>query len=370
MDEYPIDLDGCRRRQTRLVAHMQANHIHLVLATQMENVQWLTGARFGPLFRPLAAVRADGHVTLVAPARKGRPLPEGFAVDALVPYESKTHSTLRNDQGELSAQALLDALGPVSGKVGCEGSTLPGHCQATCSVEWIDLEADFYRLRRKKEPDELRLMRKAIAATEAMYAHARQTIRPGLSELDLYSQLYAVTVAEFGEPPTYFGQDFQCNARGGPPRDRTAQAGELYILDLGTGFRGYFSDNARTLAVDGQPTDEQQQAWQAVAQVFSMVERQVKPGTSARRLFEEAQAMLDAHKPWVFNHHLGHGIGLYPHEAPHLNPHWDDVFEPGDVFAVEPGLYHESLRHGIRLEQNYLVTDHGVERLTNFSLEL
>ena len=41
------------------------------------------------------------------------------------------------------------------------------------------------------------------------------------------------------------------SARGGHPRNRTANAGELYVLDLGPAFRGYFADNCRTLAVNG-----------------------------------------------------------------------------------------------------------------------
>ena len=59
-----------------------------------------------------------------------------------------------------------------------------------------------------------------------------------------------------------------------------------------------------------------------------------------------------------------------PVMAPHLNPHWDDTFETGDTFTAEPGLYAGDLQAGIRLEQNYVVTADGVERLTNFSLEL
>ena len=38
-------------------------------------------------------------------------------------------------------------------------------------------------------------------------------------------------------------------------------------------------------------------------------------------------------------HHLGHGVGLQPHEFPHLNPNWDDTLVEGEVFTIEPGLF-------------------------------
>ena len=67
---------------------------------------------------------------------------------------------------------------------------------------------------------------------------------------------------------------------------------------------------------------------------------------------------------------LGHGIGLFPHETPHLNSDWDDTFEIGDVFTCEPGLYTPELRAGIRLENDYLVTPKGVELLSPFPMHL
>ena len=58
-----------------------------------------------------------------------------------------------------------------------------------------------------------------------------------------------------GEPLTALGNDYQCNQRGGPPRNRDAQAGELFILDLGPAYRGYYADNCRTFSVDRSPTE-------------------------------------------------------------------------------------------------------------------
>jgi Xaa-Pro dipeptidase len=61
---------------------------------------------------------------------------------------------------------------------------------------------------------------------------------------------------------------------------------------------------------------------------------------------------------------------LFPHEGPHLNPNWDDTFAVGDVFTAEPGLYGPELHAGMRIENDYVVTETGVENLCDFPLEL
>ena len=367
-DEW--DEHSCRGRQQRLLEQMQKQNLDLVILTHGASVQWLTGAWLGPLFQPAAAIDVTGQVTLVLPERK---MATPATADSRIGYEARWHSTLRNDQRAASTEALLGALRPTRGnpmhqRVAGEWSCLGPRLIDALGPQIVDIEPTLFELRRHKDPDELRLLTWAAAANQAMYTKARELVRPGINELDLYSQLQATAVRELGETLTYFGQDFQCNSRGGPPRDREARAGELYILDLGVGYRGYYSDNARTLAVDGRPTDAQQQAWQAIVDVFPLVESTVRPGVSCRALFEKVQQHLDAFQPWIFNHHLGHGVGLAPHEGPHLNPRWDDHFAEGDYFTAEPGLYHDKLRHGIRLEQNYLVTSDGVELLTDVPL--
>jgi Xaa-Pro aminopeptidase len=139
---------------------------------------------------------------------------------------------------------------------------------------------------------------------------------------------------------------------------------------LGVQVSGYFADNARTFSVDRAPTGAQRRAWADLVQVFSLVEERVKPGLPCREIFAEVKKLLDANWPGSFFHHLGHGVGLSPHERPNLNPHWDQLFQEGDFFAVEPGLYEAELRGGIRLEENYLVTAAGVKKLTSFPLDL
>jgi Xaa-Pro dipeptidase len=342
--------------------------LDLVVVTQNEHVQYLAGPRFAWVHQPAAALAADGRLTLVAPNKA----PDTAAADQVLTYQAQKHSTLRNDQRQASSEVLAGALaGKKYRRIGVEFSSFGPHLGlALGGAQHVDIEPDLYRLRRRKDPDELARLRRAIAGTGRMYVKARELMRPGITELEMFNALQSEAVQEFGEMLTGTGNDYQCRSRGGPPREgHAAQAGELYILDLGPAYRGYFADNCRTIAVT-QADSQQQEAWSHIGRVFTHVENCVKPGKSCRELFDEASQLLSAAPVGVFDHHLGHGIGLFPHEAPHLNPNWDDVFEVGDVFTVEPGLYAPELRAGMRLENDYLVTQTGVELLSDFPLEL
>jgi Xaa-Pro aminopeptidase len=340
--------------------------VDLILLTRRESVQWLTGARIPEPFETAAALDERGHVTLVLPDRQ---LEAEAAVDERVGYEAKWHSTNRDEQRAASAAAIRPKI-KIPKRAACEFEAFSPYLCLEWNVPLVEVDAIMFDLRRRKEADELRMLARANEANRAMYEHGRRIVRPGVNELDIYSELQSVAVRTLGEPLTYFGQDFQGGAKGGPPRNRQLEEGEIIILDLGVGFRGYYSDNARALAVGGEPTAVQQRAWQAVTQVFEMLQSMAKPGVHCRDLYDAAHRHLNSFAPWNFNHHLGHGVGLAPHEGPHLNPRWDDTLAEGDFIAVEPGVYHEELRAGIRLEQNYLVTENGVQLLTDWPLEL
>jgi len=367
-----LDPDDCRSRQKRLLDVLARSNADRAIFVQAANVQYLTGFRPHHLMSAAVSLDADGFCTLVAPNSE----PEQAAADRIVTYEAQWHATLRQEQarevGRTLRHALTDRATP--GRLAIEFSTCGRHVLSDeygCEVvETVDVEPELWRLRRCKDADELTMIGRAIDCSQAMYQRAREIITPGITEIEVYSQLHAAAVEVAGEPLTACGNDYQCNSPGGPPRPRRAQAGELFILDLGPAYRGYYADNCRTIAVDGSPNEAQQQAWNAIVSALETVEATVRPGVSCRGLYEEIKAQLDDYRPGWFTHHLGHAIGLFPHEGPHLNPHWDDVFEEGDVFTAEPGLYDPELKAGIRLEQNYRVTSDSVERLTSFPLDL
>src|SRR5947209_1925801 len=103
MSEFEIDLAACRGRQRRVLAEMERQRLDLVIVTQAEHVQWLAGPRFDFKFSPIAALAADGRLTLVAPSNSGKLADIVAAADEIVPYEAQWLSTLRNDQRAASS---------------------------------------------------------------------------------------------------------------------------------------------------------------------------------------------------------------------------------------------------------------------------
>ena len=347
---------------------MSDRRLGAVVVGLPHHVYYFTGHRPFWLHEAAFVLRSDGRSLLVC----ANDPPADAAADDVRTFEATWNGTQRQDQ---SWNAGIVAAGhlPAGGTVGVDAAAVSSQIVLGGGAHFARVELDLWRLRRRKDVDELALMRAAIACTRAMYDRARQVIEPGVPELRVYTELHAAAVDAAGEPlwPAYLGNDFRCAAPGGTPRrGRTAGAGELYILDLGPAYRGYFSDNCRTFAVDRRPTDAQTKAWRAVTGVFPIVERLAKPGVRCRDLCAAADDHLRSAGGPGMTHHLGHGVGLQPHEAPHVNPRWDETLEEGDVFTCEPGLYGPDLAAGLRIENQYLVTADGVENLTPFPMDL
>lgn len=363
-----LDPALAKQRQKRLLDWLADRSLEALVITQPHHVMYLTAHHPSWRHMPALVLRGDGHATLISANAAAR----NVAADEVISYPANPKGTLRQDQAEVVSKLIIDRLGAAR-HIGFDSGETASLLLHVADHTFVCIDDDLWQMRRAKDADELALMRKAIDATRAMYERAKQIIEPGVAEIDVFNQLHSVAVETTGEPMTaLLGNDYACGVGGGPARfGRKAEAGELYILDLGPTCRGYFGDNARVISVDRKPTDVQLKAWRGIVDVFPIVERLAKPGVRCREIYEA----VDEHFASVFDghrqvHHLGHGVGLQAHEFPHLNPNWDDVLVEGEIFTAEPGIYRPELRGGIRIENQYLVTKTGVENLTPFPLEL
>jgi Xaa-Pro aminopeptidase len=360
-----------RQRQKPLLYLMQRRKYDAIFVGAPHHVYYLAAHWTHYLHLSCLAILADGRSILVTANQPNK----AAAADDLLTYEANVRGTLRQEQAWMMGQLLKEEVLRKYdiGRIGADASVVTSALAMQFDGPREEIDDDLFQMRRVKYPDELELMSKAIQCCQAMYRRAGEIIEPGVPELEVFGQLHTAAVLEAGEPlgPTYLGNDYACGVAGGPARGgRVAQEGELYILDLGPAYRGYFSDNARTFAVNRKPTDAQHKAWERVVGCFKIVEEMAKPGVYCVDIFNAVDEYLKSARGEGMGHHLGHGVGLSPHEFPHLNPDWDDRLMEGEVFTAEPGEYSDAIGGGIRIEQDYLVTKDGVQPMIHTPLGL
>jgi Xaa-Pro aminopeptidase len=160
-------------------------------------------------------------------------------------------------------------------------------------------------------------------------------------------------------------------------------SGDVVLLDLFPRDResACFADMTRTFVVGGEPDDEIREFHRLSKEALDRCVDMIRPGVNGKELhrmvcdfFHEHGYPTQLHKAAGevldsgFYHATGHGVGLEVHEKPGIGRSGED-FVPGDVLAIEPGLYRAGYG-GVRLEDLVLVTEDGAEVLTDFPYAL
>jgi len=259
----------------------------------------------------------------------------------------------------------------------------------------VTADRDFFAdRRRRKTAAELAGLRRAQRACEAALDIARELLRNasvnGTLELGgepLTSERIKAEVERvFSEHGAYADEFIVAHgaqtAIGHEGGHGPILPGEPITFDLFPKDResGVYTDMTRTYVV-GEISDELREWHMLCKEALDRVVAAVKPGVNGRTLFEIPCEPFAAHgyptqltkAPGEvlqdgFFHSLGHGVGLEVHERPSLGRAGDDLV-PGDVIALEPGLYRQGVG-GVRLEDIAIVTDDGVEVVTQYPYDL
>ncbi len=229
------------------------------------------------------------------------------------------------------------------------------------------------RMRRQKDPDELAILNRCMRTAEAGFVWSRTNVKPGLTELDVYCGVNSACIEAAGEHVIVYGDFAVCTGperRGGPPTSRVLQAGDMMILDYSVVIAGYRSDFTNTLVVGREPRPEQQRLYDLCVAAMAAGEKQLKAGAACLTVYQAVNGIFEAAgMAEHFGHHAGHGLGLSHPEAPFFVRHANETLLAGDVVTLEPGLYVTGVG-GIRIEHNYLISDHGSERLSRHTIAL
>lgn len=366
---------GVQQRQARFRDALQRERVAAAIITDPRDVYYLTG--FLQTMTPVHPVAlwldadAPDRSWLAASSTDG----EAFIPERLG-YEPHVLFTLNPDLTRRLAELVGRRVsGERSGaRLGWQTESLPRQTAATVEAaihpeEWIAVDNMLERLQKRKDADEVELLRGAIRCSLAAYDAARAAIAPGVTELAVLEAGHAAATMAAGEIIFHSG-DYQSGQLGGLARDRQIMDGELYIIDAWSTVRGYWSDLCRTFPV-GEPTPLQREVHAHVADILTDVAARLAPGGRGTDLWAWIDRRLREHpqlRDAGLIHHAGHGVGLRGHEAPDLNRDREGILEPGDVVSVEPGVYSPGLNAGVRLENTFLITDAGAELLSDYPL--
>ncbi len=239
-------------------------------------------------------------------------------------------------------------------------------------IRWKPTSGLIMRQRMVKDAEELKLIRSAVQLGAKVYLEALESLRPGVSELEVAAKLeYAARQA--GADGMAFDTIVAAGKRGALPHGRASSAPVpkrgFVVIDSGVILRGYCSDMTRTVHV-GRVGRVERGWYQAVLDAQLAGVAAVRPGVTAGEIDEAARSVLRKAKlDQYFTHSTGHGVGLEIHEPPRLGKAQPETLQPGMVITIEPGIYVPG-KGGIRIEDMVVVTPNGAEVLTPVSKEL
>jgi Xaa-Pro aminopeptidase len=302
------------------------------------------------------------------------------------------------------------ASGKGGARIGLEMDVLPVReflrlKQRLDGVEWEDATALIRRVRQRKSPFELGFMRRAAGLHAEVFAEIPGMIRESRTELDLSARIefalrsrghqgllrlrrwnqdlyYGPVVSGTSacEPTPFDGPVGALGLYPALPQGagrRELRKGEPILVDVVFGLNGYFIDKTRTFAL-GSLGDEWIEAHDLCRRIQDETVRRLQPGKSCKEVYAEVTRFFEGSSPY-WPHFmgcndnkvafLGHGVGLELDEWPVLAPGFEEPLCPGMTLAIEPKLFPPG-RGGIGLENVYLVTDRGAEKMTDFPDDL
>jgi len=221
-------------------------------------------------------------------------------------------------------------------------------------------------LRKVKDEEEIKLMRKAGELTSKGMKAAYEAIKPGVREYEVAAEIEGA-MRKKGSSGTAFETIVASGVRSAFPHggctDRKIRKGDLVVVDIGATYQYYCSDMTRTIAA-GKPLKKQKKIYEIVRQAQEKAYQAVKPKAKARDIDAIARKVIkDAGYDKYYVHGLGHGVGLEIHEPPTLNATSKDRLTVGNIVTIEPGIYIVDFG-GIRIEDTVLVQKRKGEKLT------
>src|SRR3989475_354476 len=353
-----------QRRLERARAELEARRLDLLIATPGTNYESLTGSNPGRSERLIALLLpVAGAPAVVCPAFEVERIKRHSVITELHGWEEQDdpHALVRDTvRGRKSRSG--------SGTIALESSTAYQTFlrlgRALAGWKFVDAAPVTERLRVIKSPEEVALLRRAIAITQDAMAATFAQLTVGTTEVQV-AQALSREMEQRGAPGGGLVQFGPSSAlpHGGPAGPVLAREA-VVLIDCGCRVGGYTSDITRTIWFGDHPADEFRNVFNLVRDAQTAAMELGRPGTPCEEMDRAARKVITAAGSGpFFTHRLGHGLGMDGHEPEDLVQGTKTRLEPGMVFTIEPGIYQLG-KFGVRIEDDCLMTERGGEGLS------
>jgi Xaa-Pro aminopeptidase len=234
-------------------------------------------------------------------------------------------------------------------------------------------------LRGIKTQLEIDVLQRAIDITENAFRRLLKFIRPGVMEYEIEAEIVHSFLSQRATGEAY-GSIIASGDRARTlhyvSNNQECRDGELILMDFGAEYGGYNADLTRTVPVNGKFTRRQRTVYNACLHLHDYAKSLLKPGITITnytdKVGEEAtqqflkigllkktdikneDAENRAYRKYLY-HGISHHLGIDVHD---LGTRTEPI-KPGMVLTVEPGIYIEEEKMGVRIENNVWITKSG-----------
>jgi Xaa-Pro aminopeptidase len=250
----------------------------------------------------------------------------------------------------------------------------------TYSQAWFDAWPDAIdatnlvaRARQIKTEQEIERMRLANEIAAAAMERVREQLRPGMKESEAGALWNGFVHGQgtgwdgnvrlaHGFSLVWSGPGIRTFTATG---DRPVQEHEPTLFEIWVCADGYWCDHTKNLC-PGELTPEYERLLEQLTGIYERAVKHCRPGASLPELDRLIRdGIADAGYAGQPSHPVAHGVGARAHEPPYAHQAGSGTIEEGMVLAIEPGIYWEG-GGGLRLEDNFLITADGAEKLSPF----
>ena len=236
------------------------------------------------------------------------------------------------------------------------------------SAHYSPLGTQLSSLFMAKTATEINAIRTAASIADQAYTALISTLAIGQSERDVATKLDSLMQSMGSQKPSFdtivlFGERSSL-PHGVPSSEVLLQEGDWILIDFGGTVQGFCSDMTRT-AVYGTATSDQKTIYAIVAEAQKLGRDFAQASITASSLDTVVRDhIVSQGYGEYFGHGTGHGVGLRIHEAPAINTQDTTILTANMVITIEPGIYIPQ-QGGVRIEDLVLITDDGIELLSN-----